>query len=359
MSLKTAILSAIAAGVIATTGTALAQDIKAGETVPDLPDTELQVVGSLNNLTAYLDFEKPFWTETLPELSDGHVTATVKGYPELGLKGPEIMRLIEQGVMPIGAATIAYFTSDNAINAAIDLPGTAPDAETARKVTDAFLPVLQDFYEDQGVKVLGIATYPAQVLFCNAKITGLKDIKGKKVRAAGRAESEFIEALGGTAVTIAFPEVVPALQNGVVDCAVTGSMSGYSAKWYEVSTHLLALPITWNQIIYAANKDYWDKLDPRVQDFVQANFTDMVDAIWDDAADATQEGYDCNTGADACERDEQGKMTLVEPGDDDFATLARITEEVVIPRWAKSCSDDCVQAFNETIGPVLDIEAKK
>ena len=113
-------------------------------------------------------------------------------------------------------------------------------------------------------------------------------MKGKKVRTSSRTQADFVEALGGASVTMAFGEVVPALQNKVVDCAITGSLSGYSAKWYEVSTHLLALPINWNQQIHAVNQATWDKLDPRVRDFLQNNIRTLVDNIWDAAAQQTR-----------------------------------------------------------------------
>ena len=354
MFAKRPLLMTLAAGLLAASTCAMAQ-----ESVPNLPKTQLQVVGGLNNLTAYQDFERPFWTETIPKLSDGRVTATIKGFPEMGLKGPEIMRLIGQGVIPIGTATLAYFATDNAINEAIDLAGLSPSAETARKVTDAFAPVYAKYYAKQGVKVLGFSTYPAQVLFCNAEIHGLADIKGKKVRTSSRTQAEFVQALGGTSVTLPFGEVVPALQNGVVNCAITGSMSGYSAKWYEVSTHLLALPINWNQQIHAANLNYWKKLDPKVQKFIEDNFHLMTDAIWADAAKATQEGYDCNSGAAACPLKEKGHMKVVEPTDADKALLKKITHDVIVPKWAARCSADCVKDFNDTIGKKLGVVAQK
>ena len=152
------------------------------------------------------------------------------------------------------------------------------------------------------------------MLFCNAEIKGLADLKGKKVRTSSRTTAEFVEALGSS-VTMAFGEVVPALQNKVVDCAITGSLSGYSAKWYEVSTHLYALPISWNQQIHAVNQKAWDKLDPAVRGFLQANVKTLVDNIWDAAARQTQEGYDCNTGAAACPYPVKGKMVLVQPSE--------------------------------------------
>src|SRR3546814_11081168 len=75
----------------------------------------------------------------------------------MGLKGPEIMRLIGQCVIPIGTATLAYFASDNAINEAIDLAGLSPTAKIAREVTDAFAPVYSTYYKKQGIKVLGFS----------------------------------------------------------------------------------------------------------------------------------------------------------------------------------------------------------
>lgn len=326
----------------------------------DLPKTQLKVVGGLSNLTPYKDFEQPFWTKTIPEKSKGQVTAEIKGFNEMGLKGPELLRLMGQGVIEFGTATLSYFASDNPINEAIDLAGLSPDVKTARQVTDLFVPVYAKLYGgSNNVKILGLSPYPAQVLFCNAPIKGLADIKGKKVRTSSRTQAEFIEALGGTGVTLAFGEVVPALQNKVVDCAITGSLSGYSAKWYEVSTHLYTLPINWNQQIHAVNQKAWDKLDPKVQVFLQENINQLMTQMWDAAVNQTQQGFDCNTGAAACPFPVKGKMVLVEPSEADRQLLKKLTAEVVVPKWAARCSAQCVADFNATIGKAMDIAAKK
>lgn len=49
---KSLVFAAVAASLLA--GTVQAQD---------LPKTQLKVVGGLSNLTAYNDYEKPFWTD--------------------------------------------------------------------------------------------------------------------------------------------------------------------------------------------------------------------------------------------------------------------------------------------------------
>jgi|SRR5690554_1867574 len=349
----------LATAGLATAALMLAAQASAQEKVEGLPKTEVQIAGGLSNLTLYQEHEQPFWTKTIPELSGGQVTATIKGFNEMGLKGPEMLRLMSQGVIPIGTSTLAYFASDNPINEAIDLAGLAPTVEEAKKITEAYQPAYEAFYDKQNIKVLGFSSYPAQVLFCNAEVNALADLKGKKIRTSSRTQAEFVEAFGASSVTIPFGEVVPALQNGVVDCAITGSMSGYSAKWYEVSTHLFALPINWNQQIHAANKAYWNKLDPKVQDFLQTNLNTLFANIWEAAGKETQEGYDCNTGADACTRPVKGNMKLVVPSEADQAQLKKMLNETIVPKWAARCSDQCVNDFNQYIGPVVGITASK
>lgn len=326
----------------------------------DLPKTHLKVVGGLSNLSAYNDYERPFWTKTITEASGGQITAEIKGFNEMGLKGPELLRLMNQGVVPFGTATMAYFASDNPINEAIDLAGLAPDAATARKITDAYAPTLAQFYaSSSSVKLLGISTYPAQVLFCNAEITGLDSVKGKKVRTSSRTQAEFVEALGGTSVTMPFGEVVPAMQNKVVDCAITGSLSGYSAKWYEVATHLYALPVNWNQQIHAVSQKTWNGLDPKVRTFIEQQYATLVNTIWDAAAAQTQQGYDCNTGAAACSLPVKGKMKLVTPTDADRALLKKVLGEQVLPKWAARTRAPFVEAWNKQVGSIVGVQASK
>lgn len=344
------VLSLLALAATAFTATAQVQD---------LPATKLKVVGGLSNLSLYNDFEKPFWTKTIPEASKGKVTADIKGFNDMGLKGPEVMRLMGSGVIEFGTSTLAYFAADNPINEAIDLAGLAPNVKIARAVTEAFQPAYAKFYAQSGIKVLGMSTYPAQVLFCNAEITGLASIKGKKVRTSSRTQAELIEALGGSSVTMAFGEVVPALQNKVVDCAITGSLSGYSAKWYEVSTHLYALPINWNQQIHAVNQKAWDKLNPGVQKLITDQFSNLVHDIWVAADKQTQEGYDCNSGAAACKQAVKGKMVLVQPTEADRAMLKKVLSESVLPKWAARCSAQCVADFNASVGSIVDVSVKK
>ena len=110
---------------------------------------ELQVVGNLGITTQYKELEQPFWTKQIPEATGGRVTASIKPWNEMGLKGPEVFRMLGQGVFDVGTSQLGFVAGDNAINDATDLAGVSPDIETFWKVTQAFRPNLERYYEQQ------------------------------------------------------------------------------------------------------------------------------------------------------------------------------------------------------------------
>lgn len=321
-----------------------------------LPKTKVNVVGSWSNLSQYRDFEHPFWTNEIPEKSGGAITADIKGFNEMGLKGGEIGRLISQGVIQFASIPPGYLASDDPRNEVIDLAGLSPDIATARAVSEAYRPVLTKLYdENYNAKLLGVWPFSSQVLYCNAPISGLTDIKGKKVRTGNRTLADFVSALGGSAVTLTFTEVVPALQTGVVDCAITGTLSGYTAKWFEVTDYVYTLPVGWSQVVHSVNNDTWDSLAPEVQTFLENEIRDLEERIWVAADKETMEGIACNSGNAPCPYGEPASMTIVEFSDADREVLHALLEDVVIKSWSQRCGPACTDDFNNTVGQVVGI----
>ncbi|MBY6059541.1 TRAP transporter substrate-binding protein [Leisingera daeponensis] len=325
----------------------------------EIQDLEINVLGSVSFLSSFKNYEEKFWNEHLLEASNGKVQAIARGFDEMGLKGGEVLRLTGQSVVDISTTVLGYTAADDPRNEAADLAGLAPTVESARAIADAYKPVLASYFADKyGVKVLATWPYPAQVFYCNTEISDLSDIAGKKVRTGNRTLSEFVSALGGTGVTMAFADVIPALQTGVVDCAITGTLSGNSANWYEVSSHLYALPVGWSTMVTTANLSFWNKLNPETQTFLQDEIGALENDIWIGAGRETQDGINCNVGADPCVTGTKADMTLVPVTDADRALLEKITRDVILPKWAERCSEDCVADFNETVGPVIGMTAE-
>ncbi|SHF53586.1 TRAP-type C4-dicarboxylate transport system, substrate-binding protein [Modicisalibacter ilicicola DSM 19980] len=346
-------------------GTLTLATILAAGAIPaqELPSTTLSYVGSWSSLTLYKDFEQPFWGQHLTEASDGQVQVDVTTFDQMGLKGGEVFSLLSKGVFDIGSTVGDYTVSDAPELEGMDMPMIAPELENARDVVRAYKPVLDDILSERfgGAKLIAAVPYPPQVVFCNAEIDGLASLEGKKIRASGRSTAEFLESVGAEGITLAFSEVPGALQRGVIDCAVTGSLSGYSAGWYEVSTHLYPLPVGgWDYVVTAMNGEAWEGMAAELQEWLLRQVEQHYEQpVWDNAAREVEEGIACLTGNGECAQGEPGDMTLVEASEEDFDLAQRMLEEQVLPAWVGRVDADDVARWNETIGEVTGVTASE
>ncbi|KIC10976.1 transporter [Leisingera sp. ANG-M1] len=331
--------------------------LSAGAALADNP-VVLKAVGTWSSLTNYQKHEGPFFNERLAEASGGQIVGEIQSQSGLGLKGFEIMRLVKNGVFDFAFGLPGYVAAENAIFEGADLSSVTQDIETQRKVADAYFPTLEEaFAKYYNAKLLMLYPFPSQTLWCNAEVNGIQDLKGKKIRVYATTLGDFVEGAGGTSVTVPFSEVIPALEKGVVDCGITGTMSAYTANWQQVATHAYTLRVGWGLAFGAMNMDKWNSLSPDQQALMQSEIAALNERMW--AETATEDGIaiSCITGGD-CAIGEKGGMKLVEPSAEDLAIRDKIAADVVLARWAERCGEDCAENWNNTVGKVLGMTAK-
>ena len=326
----------------------------------DFGKHEFKVIGNWTNAPHYKNSEVPFWNETLPARTGGALTAQLAPLDELGLKGFDVGRLLKLGLFDFVHAGFTYVAGDNSTFEGVDLAGSIQNWEHARASVEAYRPILEEQIDETfDAKLLAIYSEPTQVFYCRVPISGVDDIAGKEVRVYNRALSDLVEGMGGIPTTIDFAEVVPALQRGVVDCAVTGTLSGYTANWYEVATHLFTLHAAQGSSLFlAVSNATWNKLTPDAQRVMLEEVAKFEEKAWAFGQAADQEGIDCNTGNGPCSFGPAKEMTLVTPSDADLEKLKTIVEDNVLAGWVDRCGTDCAENWNATAGQVLGLTAK-
>lgn len=318
-----------------------------------------KVVGTWNFTTHYKEIEHPFFSKMLTEQSGGKVTVDVKSITELNLKGFEVVDLTRKGVYDIVAGVIAYVADRSPELEAVDLAGVAPGADQAIKATQVYRSVVErEFKAKYGVHLLAMHGYPSQQIWCSKPVESLADLKGKKVRVYGSSLGDLMQGMGAVPVTIAFGEVVPALQKGVADCGITGTLPAYDAKWREVVTHIYMSGLGWAPSFVAISQKRWDSLDAPTKDFLTKQFAAYEERAWAGMKENDQQGINCNTGAGPCRFGEPGKMKLVKPSAADMKLQNEYVEKYVLAAWAKRCGEACVKEWNATIGKSLGLTAK-
>lgn len=318
----------------------------------------LSVVGSWSGLPLHIQNEAPFWSETLPAASSGALQVELTTHNQMNLGLGDIYPLLGQGVYDVAMTVADYAVSDAPELEGLDVPMLALTADDARAMVDAARPMVADIFADRfNSHVLAIAPYPPQIVFCNQPITGLDDLRGLKVRGSGRMTQIFLEALGAESVSVGFGEVPGALQRGVIDCGVTGGGSGYSAGWWEVSTHLLPIPLGgWDSVVTAMNMDRWNSLSPETQELISTTIATEFEApVWATAQGALENDIACLTGNGACASGEARNMVLVEVSDADMARARDVVVNQVLPDWAARAGQDWAQRWGDEVGSVLGV----
>src|SRR5438067_7422838 len=107
------------------------------------PTQRLRIVGGLAGVSQYTRHEEPFWTRELPKLTGGRVSAEIVPFDRAGIRGQEMLRLIQLGAVPFGTALLNLSATQDPVFGAPDLAGLNPDMAAARKSVAAFRPFLE------------------------------------------------------------------------------------------------------------------------------------------------------------------------------------------------------------------------
>ncbi|MBA4112203.1 MAG: ABC transporter substrate-binding protein [Verminephrobacter sp.] len=321
---------------------------------------QFRVVGGLAGISQYTRWEEPFWTRELPRISGGRFRADIVPFDRAGVPGEEMLRLVQLGVVPFGTALLSSLTATFPQYTAPDLAGLNPDIASLRASVAAFRPYLeQTLRKEQGVEVLALYVYPAQVLFCRKPLAGLSDLSGRRVRVSSAGQADFVGALGAVPVHTAFAQIVRSMEAGSMDCAITGTMSGNTLGLHAITTHLHAMPITWGLAIFGANRAAWEALPPDLRALLRQELPRLEASIWEESERDTAQGIACNSGAPSCTAGRKGQMLVVPLSEQDERRRQEIFRQTVLPRWLQRCGPRCTDIWNQTIGAARGLGTQK
>ena len=303
--------------------------------------------------------EQPFF-ENMAKITGLPVEVDYKPQDVLGVKDADGLRVLKSGLFDIISLRIAQVSRDEPFLLGADLVGLNPDYETARKVVDAYRDAFDKrLQERHGAKLLGIWPFGPQVVFCKVPISGLGDLKGRKVRVYDASLAKFIEKLGGIPVTIPFAETQQALERGVTDCAITGPSSANSAGWPEVTTHFMPIGFQIALNAYAMNLNKWKSLSPDLQAKFTDSFRTLEADIWQYSKEIFDDAVRCNVGKDPCVTVKKYKMAEVAVKPEDQKLIQEALTTISLPTWAEVCDKsypECSAIWKKQLGPIVELK---
>ena len=289
--------------------------------------------------------------ERVKDRTNGRVEFQISSFPELGLAGPDSLRLIGDQTMELAEIYSGYIGGDLPIIDVANLWGLFPDSATNFAVIDATRPDLHRIIEEQSNGVVIMENYyESNYYFSSKELNTLSDFEGLKTRSHSTVLSDLLAGMGADAQFMAFADVYTALERGVLDAAVSCGTCGSGVRWYEVTDYMVgpivAIAVTW----ITMNKDVWESIPPDLQAIIkeegerhQRTSREWVETVW------AQEGIDENT---------EGGMEYVEFTPEVKDALYQAGRNNVLPKWVERTggpNSEAVQIYNAEVAPILGI----
>ncbi len=200
------------------------------------------------------------FVEAVEEKTGGMLTINVSG-PET-INGPDQIHMLRDGVVDVVNTVPAYYMED--------LPEGAITTYiwgTREQRNEAGYYDLMDEVHRRRFNSTLLDEYPAGTLHVYLKdpIDSIDDLQGKRVR----APSIFmpgVEAHGATTMFMGDADTVDALQSGVLDAAITASITYDSWNYYEVAPYVIYPAISFSDSFVLANVDSVNALPEQLRE---------------------------------------------------------------------------------------------
>lgn len=202
------------------------------------------------------------WQEAVEKATEGAISFEIYNGGTL-LPPKATMSGVADGVAQVGIVYPGYQPAELPLNNVLidasfvsDNHYAAAFAYTEMIMTD---PSVYAEWSENGVVVgPGFATAIYNFV-CASPVYSLEQAKGKKFRTAGAAQVDWVESIGGIAVSVPFSDVYTGMQRGSLDCALVDPTTlTVGPKLAEVASDVTQIPV--GIIIGASwvyNKSFW------------------------------------------------------------------------------------------------------
>jgi len=224
------------------------------------------------------------WCEKINKESKDRLKCQIYPSMQLGGTPPQLFDQARDGVADIIWTVPTYAAGRFTKAEVFELPFMAATAKVGSQALWAYTQknALDEF---KGTKLIFMHVHDGALMHFKDKTPmKMEDLKGLKIRAATRINSQFIASLGATPVQMPLPAVPEALSKGVIDGASVPWEGVPSIKLQEIARHALdtspGVPRMANTIFaFAMNQAKYDSLPADLKKVIDDN-SGLATSAW-------------------------------------------------------------------------------
>jgi TRAP-type C4-dicarboxylate transport system substrate-binding protein len=238
-----------------------------------LPDSNFQV----RNARRY--------AEEVAKATNNAVTINVRAGGSLGFKGPEQMRAVRDGLVPMADILTSQQIGDESIFGADGIPFLVSSPADLKALHKHLRPEFEKTVAKYNQKILYMVPSPVQYMFLKVKTDNVAGLKGVRARGADKNTVDTLNAVGMAGVQIPWGELIPALASGRVEGVATSAASGVDGKFWEFLKYVYPTNHTWSTNMVNINLDAWNKIPAAHQKTMTDLAAKLEGEFWKVSAD--------------------------------------------------------------------------
>lgn len=220
------------------------------------------------------------FADAVDKATGGQVKITVHAGGVLGLKGPETLRAVRDGIVPMAEFNSPQQVGDAPLFALEAQPYLVADYGQLRALHDIMLPEYDKLLARFGQKRLYMTPWPEQYLFSKKPVAATADVKNIKVRVTDRVTSELIKHVGMSPVQMTFADMMPALASGGLDGVTTSASTAVDSRFWEFMKYAYKTNHVWSSNVATINLAAWNKLAPEQRAAIEKVARELEPAFW-------------------------------------------------------------------------------
>jgi len=277
------------------------------------------------------------FAEKVKKATNGDLDIVVSTGGALGYKGPDLLKAVRDGLVPLSDMLISGVAGDEKLFQIVTLPFLVRNFDELKLLIDVSRPAFDKSAARWNQKILYIAPWPGAGLWTKKKITAIEELKGLKTRTYDKNGALVMEAVGATPYALPFSEVYTSLQTGLIDSVMTSTPTAVDGKFWEVLKYFEPLNITIATNMVTVNLKAFQKLPKAQQEILVKIGRETEEAMWANVKnwDKEQEGISNKNG-----------IETVKPSEKLIGQLEKITEGIRTD-WLKSAPADGKKIYDE------------
>ncbi len=212
--------------------------------------------------------------------SGGSVIISVHPGGALGFKGPELLKAVKDGQVPMSDILMGVVAGSEHIFGVSSLPRLVKTYKDARELYEELKPYYKKAALKWNQKFLYAAPWPPSGLVTKKEILKVSDLKGLKTRTYDKNGARFLKELGASPVPMPWGEVYSSLRTGVIDSVLTSAESTKNGKFWEVLNYFANINYAFPLNMMTINLDYWKSLSKKQQKAMLKAAREIEDVQW-------------------------------------------------------------------------------